>query len=98
MQRESPIGKTAQLEVKFVQQINSWSEQKIPYLFVIDFEGKKPFALPLCDINPNELLYEVNGESNTHQQLKFEKPLVFEKYPIHPELYHRKYQVVVDAL
>jgi para-aminobenzoate synthetase component 1 len=98
LQRESLICRTEQLEVKFVQQINAWSDQKIPYLFVIDFELKKPFAFPLSDINPNELLYEVNGKSNAHLQLKLEKPLMFEKYPVHPELYYRKYQVVADAL
>ena len=84
--------------VNFIQQINDWSEHGVPFLFVIDFELKRPLAYRLSDIDSKEILYEVNGISNATVQTPASHSLAFERKPILFEDYHRKFQVVVDAL
>lgn len=84
--------------VNFIQQINDWSKHGVPFLFVIDFELKRPLAYRLNDIDPKEILYEVNGISNATVQTPASHSLAFERKPILFEDYHRKFQVVADAL
>lgn len=84
--------------INFIQQINDWSKQRIPFLFVIDFELKSPLAYRLSDLDPNEILYDVNGISNAPVQTPAAHSLVFERSPISFQDYHLKFQVVAGAL
>jgi para-aminobenzoate synthetase component I len=50
--------------IDFKSTVNEWANQKIPFLFLIDFELQKPMAIKLSDVNPNEILYDINGFTN----------------------------------
>jgi para-aminobenzoate synthetase component I len=50
--------------IDFKSTVNEWANQKIPFLFLIDFELQKPMAIQLSDVNPNEILYGINGFTN----------------------------------
>ncbi len=50
--------------IDFKSIVNEWANQKIPFLFLIDFELQKPMAIKLSDVNPNEILYDINGFTN----------------------------------
>lgn len=50
----------------FVKSMNALGEKRTPFLFVIDFDMKKPMLFPLNEINPQDLLFELNGVSNAN--------------------------------
>jgi para-aminobenzoate synthetase component 1 len=49
----------------FNEKLNDWGHNKVPFLFFIDFEMQKPKAWRINEINSDELLFEINGFSNT---------------------------------
>jgi para-aminobenzoate synthetase component 1 len=48
-------------------QMNEWGAEGIPFLFIIDFEQHKPLIFRLDEIDPAQLLYNVNGVTNSYQ-------------------------------
>jgi para-aminobenzoate synthetase component I len=83
----------------FILTVNNWSEKKIPFLFLIDFELQKPIAIKLSDVNPAEILYDVNGFTNAASFKGFsEEPLQFKKFPISLTEYQLKFDAVMRAL
>lgn len=83
----------------FISTVNNWSQKKIPFLFLIDFELQNPIAIKLSDVNPTEILYEVNGFTNAACAGNFEKEsLQFKKNPISLTDYQLKFSKVMRAL
>lgn len=83
----------------FISTVNNWSQKRIPFLFLIDFELQKPLAIKLSDVNPAEILYEVNGFTNAGCSGNFEKEsLEFKKNPISLTDYQLKFSKVMRAL
>ena len=75
--------------------MNDLGSQRIPFLFVIDFDMKKPFAIPLQEINPDEILFDVDGTSNyTNPQLDESKELSFTAHPVPFDRYKKAFEVV----
>jgi para-aminobenzoate synthetase component 1 len=48
----------------FIEQINSYTKNGIPYLFLIDFELKKPFVCKLSDLEKESVFYTINNKGN----------------------------------
>lgn len=83
----------------FISTVNNWSQKRIPFLFLIDFELQKPLAIKLSDVNRTEILYEVNGFTNAGCSGNFEKEsLQFKKNPISLTDYQLKFSKVMRAL
>lgn len=83
----------------FISTVNNWSQKKIPFLFLIDFELQNPIAIKLRDVNPAEILYEVNGLTNDTSSNNFEAELTqFKKNPISLTDYQLKFDKVMHAL
>lgn len=73
--------------------MNSLGKAGVPFLFIIDFECRRPLVLPLCDIDSDEIKYNLRGITNV--PLRSEKyraprldaaPVSYEKYI---EAFHR---------
>ena len=72
--------------------MNDWGKQKIPFLFIIDFELLYPIVLPLDAINNNKIWYDINGVSNCNKSIIVDKDIVFNKYPLSFAEYSSKFQ------
>jgi para-aminobenzoate synthetase component 1 len=44
-----------------IREMNEWGKQGVPFLFIIDFDMEKPVILPLNQINPQKILFDING-------------------------------------
>ncbi len=75
-------------------QMNQWGKQQIPFLFLIDFELKKPVAIPLSKINPDELLYDIQGRRNFTPPRDTSKPLEFKAHPVTKDRYCKAFRRV----
>jgi para-aminobenzoate synthetase component 1 len=80
------------------EQMNEWAGAGIPFLFIIDFEQLKPLAFRLDEINPENLLYDINGITNCHDSPAPLNPAKLVKYPEAYADYLVKFNKVKDEI
>jgi para-aminobenzoate synthetase component 1 len=82
---------------EFKETLNQWGQQKIPFLFWVDFELEKPIAVKLDEIDSDKVLYEINGRTNAkpHAISKIES---LKKTPISLAEYKNKLSKVMYHL
>jgi para-aminobenzoate synthetase component 1 len=76
------------------EDMNKWAEANIPFLFIIDFELKKPLIFRLDEVDPNKLLYNINGITNYNKLTRSFKDIRLVKYPEKYEDYLIKFNKV----
>jgi len=79
-------------------QMNRWAEAGIPFLFIIDFEISKPLLFPLADIDPGQLLYSINGFTNSNGQSRSRRRVKLVKHPEDYATYHERFSKVRDEI
>ena len=72
--------------------MNHLGKTNTPFIFLIDFEGKKPEVWTL-DEN-NNIKYNFNGFTNYKYGKKIDKPFYFDKFPIDLDEYKKKFDAV----
>ena len=56
-------------EQEFIQKTNEYASLNIPFLFLVDFEMRKPFVCKLSRAQENGFIYFVNGNTNAKSEL-----------------------------
>ena len=86
----------------FISVANNWGSERIPFFFLLDFELRKPLAIRLDDLNPDRILYSINGSTNVPSQrpggIPGDHRDIMRKYPIPVTEYEVKYRKVLDYL
>lgn len=78
---------------KWLEKANYYGRNKIPFVFMIDFEFNKPFIKKVNEIDQLEMLYNFNGFSNCPNiKNKFNDSIKIKAYPIE----FRKYKAAFD--
>lgn len=81
------------------ERMNTMGVQKIPFLFVIDFEMKNPLVIALDQLDPNQILYDIRGKSNYHDpKPNLPNSFTFKKKPVPLKIYRPAYERVVQEL
>ena len=86
---------------EFTSQLNEWGRTSTPFLFVVDFELKKPLATALDTIDPARILYDVNGISNATAgpfSVNRAGVEIIHRAPIPASLYEEKFRRVFAHL
>lgn len=78
--------------------MNGWGEAGIPFLFIIDFEINKPLIYKLDKIDPDKILYDVNGINNCNDNITRLKKALLVKYPEKYEHYLAKFKKVNNEI
>src|SRR5690349_14259339 len=82
---------------QFQKQLNSWGHDRVPFLFIIDFEMEKPQAWALDEINPDDILFNFNNKGNGVMT----SPLVSTQLVVKPSSFQdfkRKFDIVMSHL
>jgi para-aminobenzoate synthetase component I len=83
----------------FINTMNTWGRDKVPFLFAVDFEMEQPWILPLTKIDASEILYEIRGFTNaTSFPVKKNPPMSLQKHPLSIENYRAKFDLVHKGL
>jgi len=84
----------------FTSNLNEWGKRKIPFVFIIDYLSKKPLAWRLEDINPSNLLFDLNGFRNHsfNEKDALQENFYFQKFPVSFSEYEAKFNKVVGNL
>jgi para-aminobenzoate synthetase component 1 len=86
---------------KFINNLNTWGNECVPFLFVIDFELEKPLLYKLNEVDPASILFDINGFTNTENQFKevhASSALPLQKSPVSLEQYGNKFNIVMQHL
>jgi len=75
-------------------QINKLGRQKIPFLFVLDYEVRHPVVVPLKEVDPDQILYSVNGITNSVTFNSCHKKLTFNSSPVAYSTYQKAFDLV----
>lgn len=62
--------------------MNEYGKNKTPFLFIVDFEMQEPQIIKLEEVNPAEILFDINGRRNFSTGLNTNKKIQFEKHPV----------------
>ena len=65
-----------------IQKMNEYGKNKTPFLFIVDFEMQEPQIIKLEEVNPAEILFDINGRRNFSTGLNTNKKIQFEKHPV----------------
>lgn len=83
---------------EFRDEMNRLGKERIPFLFILDFELQKPVLIPLDRIDPAEILYDANGVTNSKAHEPEIGRVMLKKFPIPREEYQRKFDRVLNHL
>ena len=78
--------------------MNELGRERIPFLFVIDFNMQCPRVFPIDEIDNQELLFNINGFSNSCEQQVEKHAIIFERYPIELAEYSQLYGKVMKQI
>lgn len=82
---------------EFREKLNSWGRDRVPFLFVIDFELEKPIALKLDEVDAEEILFAINGFTNCNSATD-SGSIGIHSYPISFQEYKLKFDTVYKHL
>lgn len=77
--------------------MNKLGKDRIPYLFVIDYEMKMPVVIKLPDVGKN-ILYKVSETKNYSSVPEMQKELSLNKFPIDYKEYLSVFEKVMDNI
>jgi para-aminobenzoate synthetase component 1 len=80
------------------EQMNKWAEAGIPFLFIIDFELRKPLIFRLRDIDPQRLIFNINGVTNHDNHHHGMNQVQLVKYPEQYEYYLAKFNKIKEEI
>jgi para-aminobenzoate synthetase component 1 len=80
------------------EQMNLWAGAGVPFLFIIDFELKKPLIFRLEEIDPERLLFSINGVSNCPLNAPAPGDLRLVKHPEKYDHYLEKFKKVIEEI
>lgn len=74
--------------------LNLLGGEKVPFLFVIDFDLKMPWICPLAEVDADEVLYDINGRSNIWKTPDLDKKLELNVLPVDKTRYQKAFDQV----
>lgn len=83
---------------KALKLMNHYGKNKIPFLFIIDFELKSPLVFQLNEIDKTKILFNINGKGNDRNQISVNKKLEFGKFPISFPEYKKAFNKVIQNI
>lgn len=83
-----------------IAKMNSLGKIRTPFVFIVDFSAEESIVLPISEIDPDNLLYQIGEFTNTPSAklVELEDKLEFSKTPINFQHYKDAFSVVKTNL
>ncbi|RAV99906.1 aminodeoxychorismate synthase component I [Pseudochryseolinea flava] len=82
---------------KFIETMNRWGRDKVPFLFAIDFEMEQPWIVKESDLDSTQIQFAIDGVTNAVPNKK-QAPIALAKKVIPLEIYRAKFDRVMAGL
>jgi para-aminobenzoate synthetase component I len=90
-----PINMSAE-EAKYL--MNEYGKNRVPFLFIIDFELSNPIVLRLEEISIEKILFDIRGFANHSSSFPDYRKVEFKKFPVPFESYHTAFKNVSEHI
>jgi len=88
-------------QAQAIEQMNRYGAAKIPFLFIIDFEGTEAYIKKLSEVDPQEVQYDIRGKRNSladQSKSSVDKEIIFRKKPIPYVQYQQVFDQVLENI
>jgi para-aminobenzoate synthetase component 1 len=82
---------------KATEIMNEYGKERIPFLFIIDFEMKSPLVFKLSDIK-NNIWFKVSNQENYTNKSMAKPVIVFDKFPIGYDKYAAAFNISMENI
>jgi para-aminobenzoate synthetase component 1 len=82
----------------FSREMNRLGRERVPFLFLADFELEKPLLYSLDKVDANKILFDVNGVRNQNEHFATGESAILEKHPEPWTSYKKKFDNVFRRL
>jgi para-aminobenzoate synthetase component 1 len=84
---------------EFVEQVNRFGHLETPFLFVVDFEMRKPLVFPIDNLDQHRIRFDINGFRNYNPTtVRHTQPFIIRKIPLQLSDYKKKFDKVYQYL
>lgn len=81
-----------------IKKMNDLGRNRIPFLFLTDFELDDSQVFPLDKTDPRQILYDLSGRSNADLQTGGPERPVLKKFPVDFSDYQKAFDLVMDHI
>jgi len=81
----------------FVKQLSTYAKNGEPFVFVIDFELRKPMVCKLEDAKKNDIFYNIKGNTNFNCPIQCPK-IELKHHPIDKTVFSTKFENVINHI
>lgn len=74
--------------------MNEFGKQKLPFIFIVDFEMESPFVFLLSELKNENIFYSIEAKPNA----TLNKKMIFKKYPIDISLFRKSFNYVIEEI
>lgn len=82
----------------FILTANKYGKQKIPFMFLIDFELKKPKIFKISETIKNNIFFDINGYTNYEKNKNLQNISKFKTFPISYEKYLKSFDYIIKNM
>ena len=82
----------------FATEMNRLGRERVPFLFLVDFEMEKPLIYRLDEVDSNKILFDVNGMRNQADHFDASEAAIIEKHPEPWTSYKKKFDNIFRHL
>ncbi len=82
----------------WVSNMNVWGKNRVPFLFILDFELEKPIVFPLTDIEGSGLKFSIGNHQIEKVKGSADQNNLLQKVPISFETYQSGFQNVMNGI
>jgi para-aminobenzoate synthetase component I len=91
-----------QREREAIERMNHLGQARVPFLFLIDYEKKRPIILPLSEVNASTILYNIQGKTNDtnleQRGVNLKKKVQFQRFPMSFVAYQQKFDALLQEI
>lgn len=81
----------------FTERVNKYCKEGRPFVFLIDFDCKKPFVCPLEKAADHQIYFDINGISNIQNEEQIPE-IKLDYFPIEESLYKERFNRVLKEI
>ena len=79
---------------EFAETVNDLAAQAKRFLFLVDFEMRRPLVFTVDEIDVNKILYEINGNTNASNLAVQSSKVNLAKFPMAFNCYKEKFDSI----
>ena len=82
------------MESLTIKILNLLGKERVPFIFIVDFDKKTPWICPLSEVDKKKVLFDVNGVANFENPLSVKKKLEFKLEELDKSRYQKAFDFV----